>query len=96
MSAETKQQFSEFNINSYVYVKLTDKGIEKWVKNHNELLPFNSHISYKEFESRKNENGYHKFQTWDFIDIFGGLGMRSYKYFSTNILFHSDDLNPIN
>lgn len=87
--------FVKFNINENVYVKLTEKGIEKYVRDHNNIMPFKLHISYREFEERKNEKGYHKFQLWAFIDHFGGLGMSGWEYYNTDVLFLSKDMEAV-
>lgn len=56
----------KINLNNYVYVKLTEKG-------------FRVHeVKEKEYYNRDDyrppevdENGYSKFQLWDFMNIFG-------------------------
>lgn len=87
--------FMQFNVNHEIYVKLTEKGIEKYVKDHNNIMLFKFHISYREFEERKNEQGYHKFQLWSFIDHFGGLGMSGWEYYNTDVLFNAKDLEAV-
>lgn len=84
-----------FNVNEKVFVKLTEKGIEKYVKDHNSIMPFQMQLSYREFESRKNEQGYHEFQLWSFIDAFGDLGMQGWQYYETTIAFRQQDLKTI-
>ena len=87
--------FMQFNVNYEIYVKLTEKGIEKYVKDHNNIMPFKLHISYREFEERKNEQGYHRFQMWSFVDAFGDLGMQCWKFYDANVLFNAKDLEVV-
>lgn len=71
-----------FNINNYVYVRLTPKGelvLRKHIENYREMfkevdLPYNVDGSYP----ADPETGERKFQMWDFCKIFGnhmGLGL---------------------
>lgn len=76
-----------FNINHYVYVKLTDYGIECLQKEHDELFG-----AFK-FELRippEDENGWTKWQLHDIMSklgkYFGGLKVP----FETNILIEND------
>ena len=85
----------QFNVNEKVFVKLTEKGIEKYVKDHNAIMPFQMQLSYREFENRKNSDGYHEFQLWSFIDAFGDLGMQGWQYYETTIAFRQQDLKTI-
>lgn len=82
----------QFNCNQKVKVRLHDKGIEHFVKQHNEIMPFKYHTSFKEYKNKADKFGYHEFQLWEFIDNFGGLGMRSHSYFDINIVFEFKDL----
>jgi hypothetical protein len=80
-------KYLEFNANQNVKIKLTDKGIEHIVRKTNEILPFKIHTSFKEYKSREDKNGYHTFQLWEIIDLFGNLGMTTWQYFDINIIF---------
>lgn len=84
----------KFNANHNIKVRLKDKGIEHIVKQHNELMPFKYHTSFKEYKSKADEFGYHSFQLWCFLDHFGNLGMRSCDYFDIDIVFEFKDFEP--
>ena len=87
--------FMQFNVNNDIYVKLTEKGIEKYVRDTNNIMPFKMQISYREFESRRDEQGYHRFQMWSFVDSFGDLGMQGWQYYDTNVLFKANDMETV-
>lgn len=62
----------KININDYVYVKLTQTGIDELKRQHNEfsdLFP----KTVKEFELKTDENGYTRFQLWCLIQYLGHL-----------------------
>ena len=60
------------NLNESVYVKLTDKGIEKMKENHRALYFGNPNIP--EFKARNvDKDGYTKFQLHSLMSIFGEL-----------------------
>lgn len=87
----TENALCYFNVNEKVFVKLTEKGIEKYVKEHNAIMPLQLQISFKEFENKKNKDGYHEFQLWSFMDNFGNLGISAWKYYDTTIAFRQKD-----
>ena len=87
--------FMQFNVNHDIYVKLTEKGIEKYVRDTNNIMPFKMQISFREFEARKDDKGYHRFQMWSFVDAFGDLGMQGWQYYDTNVLFCTKDLETV-
>ena len=76
----------KFNLNDSVKVKLTDAGIEHYVKNHNSLLPFQYQLSFNEYKSRADKDGYHYYQMHQFLDSFGGVGMNIASLINLNIL----------
>jgi hypothetical protein len=88
-------KYLKFNANLNVRVRLKEKGIEHYVKNHNEIMPFKYHTSFSEYESKKDKFGYHNFQLWSFIDNFGNLGMRSCQYFDINLIFELKDFEEV-
>jgi hypothetical protein len=51
----------KFNANYNIKVRLKDKGIEHYVKQYNEIMHFQHHISFKEYKSNADEFGYHNF-----------------------------------
>lgn len=89
--------FLHFNLNDEVFVKLTQKGIEKYVDKHNSIVPSSiNKLTYSEFENRKDNHGYHEFQMWDFIDVFGGLGMDLPEYLLILVAFKKSDILEVN
>lgn len=85
-----------FNINNYVWVKLTDLGKEILKKNHDELQSLIDNSGGKcilEFNHPEtNENGYSKFQLWALMAEFGNhLYLGCIPPFEPNILFEVKD-----
>lgn len=78
-----------FNINDYVYVKLTDLGREVYRKRNDGLLSKDTTIKLDIPEDKDvNSNGYSSFQMWSLMDIFGKhmyLGCEN--VFETEIIF---------
>jgi hypothetical protein len=83
------------NANLTIWVKLKDLGIEHYVIKHNAIMPFQMHTSFKEYKKRANEFGYHEFQIWDFLDIFGNLGMRGSNHFHLDFVFNKKDCEDV-
>lgn len=84
------------NANLEIWVKLKDLGIEHYVRNHNRIMPFQMQISFKDYKSRANEFGYHKFQIWTFLSEFGNLDMSSANYFHLDFVFNKTDFKEFN
>lgn len=90
------KELTKFNINSYILVKLSDLGIIHYVQKYNNNdIPLWNQISCSEMTSRRNADGYHKFQFHEFLDMFGDLGMSASDYFETTVLFRSEDLEEL-
>ena len=85
----------EFNLNYTVKVKLTDAGIEHYVRKHNEIVPFQWHISFKEYKSRADADGYHSYQMHDFMDNFGNLGLSLANMCNLNIIIPQSHLKEV-
>ena len=80
-----------FNINSYVYVKLNNKG-EHFLK---QYFRERSNETGIELEYKvKTVNGYHQFQMWEFINIFSEhMNMGHYPVIEgNNFYFEEGDL----
>jgi len=81
--------YTEFNINNYVYVKLTDHGYEVYNKYYKKI-PKEYNISIPEIE--KDENGFSKWQLWQLMLIFGSsCGNGFTNPFETTIYFEEED-----
>ena len=85
----------KLNLNYTVKVKLTDMGIEYYVRNHNETIPFQWHISFQEYKSRADANGYHSYQMHDFMDSFGKLGLSVSNMCDLNIIIPHSSLKEL-
>lgn len=83
-----------FNCNDKVKVILTNIGIEYYVQQHNRILDTKHHTSIEKFKNMADEFGYHEFQLWDFMDIFGCLGMKLNNYVDINFIFKFEDFEP--
>lgn len=86
-----------FNINQFVYVKLTEHGKEVFLKYANVVSIFLTGLrEYKKIEDTWLEpevDGYYKFQLWLLMQIFGShieLGFSN--CFDTDIYFNKRDL----
>ena len=90
-------EYIDFNLNNNILVELNEDGYNHWAKQHNkvyvECMDFFKTDKFKEnikdieyFKSKKREDGYVKFQGWEFMEIFGEeTGMGKKMLFNTNI-----------
>ena len=66
----------DFNINDYIKVKLTQRGTEILRQNHNRIFGQVDLLDKRPFQEPSiDEDGYCKFQMWQFCEEFGGIGM---------------------
>ena len=86
-----------FNINQYVYVKLTEYGKEVYLNFINKpYIILNGEEKYKRFEDlwlKPEKDGYYRFQFWRLIETFGehtSVGFSN--CFETDIYFDKKDL----
>jgi hypothetical protein len=61
---------TKFNINNFVKVKLTQKGIDILKRNHDDLNKRCNGV-LDEFELKLDEDGYYKDQLWSIMQSFG-------------------------
>lgn len=74
-----KNGYLRFNLNNYVYVRLTPSG---------EKILAKSGIS-----SKKDGDGYSRFQAWEFMEIFGSaFHLGAEQPSDLDVLFRSDDI----
>ena len=85
----------KFNLNYNVRVRIKDKGIEHYVRKHNEIMPFHLHTSFKEFKQKADADGYHTMQMHSFMDDFGCMGLRLADLVDTNIYLFQKDVEPV-
>lgn len=86
------EKLKKYNINSMIFVRLKSKGIDYYVKKFNSVMPLKMHTNYEKINALKNEYGYHQFQMWDLISVFGNLGMRIQDYMEIDIFIKEEDL----
>lgn len=60
----------EFNINNYVWIKLTEKGEQIRKDNHNTLYGENA-SKYEMIKHEKNNEGFERWQLWELMQEFG-------------------------
>jgi len=89
---ENNQNFVKFNINSYVYIKLTEKGKAFWKMDFDKYAKFIDNYSFEDrYNDCTNIEGYTRFQCHEFMEIFGDNIFRN--YFETDIYILKKDLN---
>ncbi len=83
----------EFNVNDYIYVKLTEKGYQIWHKS----MERYSDTTLEEYKARADADGYVAFQAWCFMNMFGEhMNMGFQTVCETNIKFEVNlDLKPL-
>lgn len=89
-----KEVFLKFNVNDHIKVKLTEAGLRCWIENENRYIKQlrETETTLEELKSRSDENGYHEFQLWCFMEIFGekmSNGMEN--LFENDVLFNQND-----
>ena len=83
----------KFNINENVYVKLNEYGIKKWLDYEqttilHHLPDFIYSFTLEDILSRRNVDGYWKFQLYNLMHIFGEyFSLGSEIPFETDIIF---------
>lgn len=92
----TTKEFVSFNANNYVYVKLTQKGLDILKKEHDDLKSFYGD-KISDFEPPTgNKDGYSKFQLWVLMSTFGGDCFNGCDApFETTFLIDKEDLDEI-
>ena len=84
----------EFDINNYVYVQLTERGISELKRQHDE---FNGFCNLGEFEPpATDEGGWSKHQMWELMQSLGSrCGNGFNNPFMTGFRFNEDDLTKV-
>ncbi len=76
MEGRDDNQFSMFNLNHNIWVKLDDAGYRHLANLNNANVgkyPNWEHKDAAYFKAQANEDGYTKFTAWDFIKKFGSV-----------------------
>lgn len=84
-----------FNLNDYIFVKLTDLGYQRLADLHNDLMiKLDKDDDFKDAQYYKNKadsDGYTKFQAWSFMSDFGSVsGLTMPQYYHLDILFEAN------
>jgi len=94
-----KKTFIKFNVNHYVWVKLTEKGVETLLTHRNRYLDFMPEVHNMELVTMDDimkwycvtEDGYYRFQMHQFMEAFGGT-LATINLFETNVYFDPAEL----
>lgn len=85
----------KFNINEYVWVKLTDLGKKHWENDFNKY-PVKGYDFITHYNSYTESNGYTKFQLHVLMELFGEKLTNGFaNMFETNILLEEEKLEEI-
>jgi hypothetical protein len=83
----------QFNLNDFVHVKLNEKGREIVQKDY-ERYGFSINLEER-FKSDKVE-GYHMFQFWDFMQIFGEhINIGNYPPIDLDVIMSDEDIKEV-
>lgn len=78
-------KLAETNLNDYIHVKLNDRGRTILINRHDKLNETLKNC-LPPLRIEVDNEGYSKFQMWDFMAIFGGyMGMGQQLPFSTTV-----------
>ena len=80
----------KYNLNQYVKVKLTEKGLEH-LKGFHDFVYKMTNTPAPEFEINIDDNGYTKMQFNWFMGRFGDLGITLPDYVDLNIILCGDE-----
>lgn len=64
---------TEFNLNNYIYVKLTQKGKDELKRQHDDLVSNYPNYISPYIPPKEDEHGYSKFQMWVLMKNLGHL-----------------------
>ena len=93
LNESDSSEYRKFNINHGVKVKLNELGYHKLMTKRNEILniiPNSKKLELETIKLEADENGYTRFQLWDFMDVFGSVsGIDFPIYYDGNILIEN-------
>ena len=82
---------NNINLNHHITIQLTDRGIDQYVSAWNiNGMPAVHHKTRKQVIEMLGKDNSLCMQLWQFIDLFGGLGMSLGEYVSTEIIYHGE------
>jgi hypothetical protein len=86
----------QFNANQYIYVRLTELGVQLLRDQAAELRQRYPFITTPLWEPVPDERGFYEFQLWDFMATFGpSSGLGSCLRFHMDVEFRAEDLTPV-
>lgn len=82
------ENYSKFNLNDKVKVKIKEAGYEYLAKQEAELLKhLNVQIrTAEDYKNQADSDGYSRMQIWEMLDSFGGTHMKIQDYIEMDIL----------
>lgn len=83
----------KFNVNDYVHIKLTPLGKKVYLGHYNEYRELSYQPLMKRMPkyTKSEKKGYHKFQLWEIMQIFGEIIYNGCKMpFKTEIILQKD------
>lgn len=95
------ENYTKFNINSEVLIKLNKVGYERLVNDHNQfigIIPRWQEKTIEDFEKLEKENGYYRIQLYKCFELFHDLiyiGAKDLPL-EMNILINNNDLEDEN
>ena len=81
----------KINLNNYVYVKLSEKGIDHYLDFLNFFRINSPNLERSYVTDKIRDDGFCKMQMWEFVNIFGNLGTSLYEYVNVNILIDANN-----
>ncbi len=85
----------KFNINEFVKVKLTNKGVDYFKDYLRGELNMSEDQIVELYKENVDEDNYLSLQLWEFMNIFGCLNIDINQYLEMNIILNSKDLKNI-
>lgn len=95
------KNYTNFNINSHVLIKLKQIGYERLVRDHNQfigIIPNWKAKTIEDFKNETNEDGFYKIQLYKCFELFHDLIFHGAVElpFETTILINNEDLEDEN
>lgn len=85
----------KFNMNEFVKVKLTNKGLDYFKDYLRGVLNMSEDQIVELYKKNIDDDNYLSLQFWEFMQIFGELGMVMDEYVELDLIFNSKNLKPI-
>lgn len=80
-----------FNINDYIKVKLTSYGCKTHIEYYSKYLPKSLMLNPKNYMPVIDEEGFTKYQLWEFMNIFGEhMTMTAEQVIQNNLIYFAE------